>query len=119
MGSFLFLLYNDLPNSLTYLKAILFAHDLTYSLWILSPHEHFNLVRNTQDDLELNDWVCANKLSLNINKTNFIVFSFKRLTDPINTEIHGTRINREPNIKFLGVYIDHTLSLGEHCKNTK
>ncbi len=82
-------------------------------------HHMSTLVKNTQDDLELNDWLCANKLSLSINKTSLIVFSLKSLTDPINTEIHGIRINREPSIKFFGVYIDLTLSLGEHCKNAK
>ncbi len=118
LGPLLFLLYiNDLPNSLKYLKAILFADDSTvYG----SSKSLSTLVRNTQDDLnKLNDWLCANKLSLNINKTNFIVFSLKPSTDPVNIEINGTRINRELSTKFLGVYIDQTLNWGEHCKKCK
>ncbi len=114
--SLLFLLYiTDLPNTLKYLRAILFADDSTvYG----SSKSLSTLVRNTQDDTnKLNDWLCANKLSLNIHKTNFIVFSLKPVTDPIN--INGTRINREFSTKFLGVYIDQTLNWGEHCKNAR
>ncbi len=105
-----------MKNFLKYLKAILFADDSTaYGL----PKSLSTLVRNTQDNLnKLNDWLCVNKLSLNIlDKTNFIVLSLKPLTDPINIEINGTRVNRELSTKFLGVYIDQTLNWGEHCKN--
>ncbi len=73
LGPLLFLLYvNDLPNSLKYLRTIIFADDLTvYG----SSKPLSTLVRNIQDDLnKLNDSLCATNLSLNINKTNLVLY---------------------------------------------
>ena len=60
-------------------------------------------------------WVNANKLSLNIDKTNFMLFmpkSFSHCTDHI--VINQTRIQEVKETKFLGVIIDNKLKWSAH-----
>ena len=60
-------------------------------------------------------WVNANKLSLNINKTNFMLFmpkSFSHCTNHI--VINQTRIQEVKETKFLGVIIDNKLKWSVH-----
>ena len=46
----------------------------------------------------------ANKLSLNISKTNFIIFSNKKCDDNCKISINGMDITRVVVTKFLGVH---------------
>ena len=75
-GPLLFILYsNDIPNSLKYSKSILFADDTTV---YISGEDVTDLLRCLNHDLsKLNNWLKANKLSLNVNKTNYILFNKK------------------------------------------
>jgi len=81
LGPLLFIIYtNDLPNSLNNTKAILFADDTT-----IFAHDHnlTNLYSKINYDLEsLYDWFKANKLSLNINKTNYMLFTNNTYSQP-------------------------------------
>ena len=69
----------------------------------------------------LSDWFCANKLSLNAQKTNFIVFLPKN--KPI-TSTSITSLNLENQIiqkvncaKFLGIFIDDELKWSVHINH--
>ena len=70
------------------------------------------------DLLKILDWLTANKLSLNVKKTNYINFHphQKRLKYDINTKILYSRVNfyfnleRKEYVKYLGVMIDNHLS---------
>ena len=75
LGPLLFILYsNDIPNSLKYSKSILFADDTT----VYISENVTDLLRCLNHDLsKLNDWFKASKLSLNVNKTNYILFNKK------------------------------------------
>ena len=79
----LFILYsNDIPHSLTYCKAIMFADDTTV---YLSGENITELFSNMNHDLtQLNDWFRANKLSLNVSKTNYVIFK-KKSAPPMHT----------------------------------
>ena len=59
------------------------------------------------------DWISANKLSLNPNKSKYIIFHNHQrsrfLLDDLKIEIEGTSISRTNDIKFLGVIIDQNL----------
>jgi hypothetical protein len=78
----------------------------------------------------LYDWFCANKLSLNANKTKFIVLRPSHQTIDFNgltVQINGVQLSQigkdfeEQHTKFLGVNIDEHLSWKFHLKhiNTK
>ena len=119
LGPLLFLIYlNDLPNS-TNLNVLSFADDTTVHASGSNLNE---LVRKINNELnKIQEWLCENKLSLNINKTNFMVFSPKSyLNENIDLKINGINIRqcgylRDQNtIKFLGVYLDEQLTWKLH-----
>ena len=63
---------NDIPNCLRHSKSIVFADDTT----IFASVNNLNTLYNNENgDLEnLINWFKANKLSLYIAKTNYILF---------------------------------------------
>ena len=76
LGPLLFIIYtNDLPHSMKHSKCILVAYDTTVYHSSTNLNELIWLIE--EDLVTLTDWFCANKLSLNVNKTNFLVFSPK------------------------------------------
>ena len=74
LGPLLFVIYvNDFNNCLTKSKAITFAGDTT--VW--TSHKNTStLFQLMQLEMELIDrWLVSNKLSINIEKTKFMLFS--------------------------------------------
>ncbi|KAJ8033385.1 hypothetical protein HOLleu_23609 [Holothuria leucospilota] len=64
------------------------------------------------------DWLAANKLSLNINKTKLLVFDkIKGDTPQFTLRFKDTLITSSSSTKFLGVTIDNKLSWQEHITN--
>ena len=80
----------------------------------------------TQINTELksiNLWLRANKLSLNVAKTELMVISSRQklqsLNDKtININVEGVKINQTDNSKALGLNIDENLSWKEHIHAT-
>ena len=68
---------------------------------------------------KLNGWFAVNKLSLNVSKTNFIIFGNKKQTKNVDILINGEKIDRVYVTKFLGVIIDHKLNWKEHIEVVK
>jgi hypothetical protein len=112
LGPKFFLIYiNDISHISDLLKFILFADDTT----ILCSHNNINdLIKTANTELnKLCHWFSANKLSLNINKTNYMLFSTKHLiaTDYEHTiSMCNTNIERVDACKFLGVHVDDKLN---------
>ena len=61
-------------------------------------------------------WLEANRLALNIDKTNFIIFHSPqhKLTDHIVLKIGNKKIKQESYVRFLGVLLDSNLSWNFH-----
>ena len=60
-----------------------------------------------KDLLTIAEWVKANKLSLNVKKTHYIIFNGeKKLKYQISINIDGESINEVDKTKCLGVIID-------------
>ncbi len=119
LGPLLFILYtNDLPNSLKFSKSILFADDTTV---YISSENIVDLVSSLEMDLTaLTDWFYANKLSLNVSKTNFLIFCPKnrQLTRNITEmKLSGKTIQRVNCAKFLGIFLDGDLQWEDHIKH--
>ena len=121
LGPLLFIIYtNDLPNSLTFTKAILFADDTTI---FCAGKDKKVLFNNLNHDLvKLIDWFRTNKLSLNFPKTNYIYFKPKYSQndddspDPL-LSFGADVIERKQNIKILGLYIDENLQWSNHISH--
>ena len=60
----------------------------------------------------LYDWLCVNKLSLNTNKTKFILFHFHQKHINVNNvpilKINNDIIEKVDSFKFLGLDFDST-----------
>ena len=114
LGPLLFLLYiNDLTNVSSFFMPILFADDTNLFCTGTDLKEIIRLVN--EEISKIYDWVNANKLSLNIDKTNFMLFTPKKLfslyrwyCDKPNQNT-GSKRN-----KFLGVIIDNKLKWSAH-----
>src|ERR1700733_9640988 len=116
LGPLLFLIYiNDLTNSSKLLEFVLFADD---SNVFLSHKNYCELFALVNEELpKISDWFKANTLSLNLNKTNYILFTSNRnkVTEtPENLIIDSTIILCVSTVKFLGVFLDQHLTWNEH-----
>ena len=66
--------------------------------------------------LKVNNWLLVNKLSLNLQKTHYLMFTRKKIVPRITIKMGEVEIQREPFTKFLGVIVDDKLSWKEHIK---
>ena len=109
LGPSLFLLYiNDLCNVSELLQIVLFADDtnIFYEHVDKTSLEHtLNIELN-----KINTWFMVNQLSVNLKKTNYIVFGTKNINLDFDIQIDNVPIERVNNTKFLGVYIDAQLN---------
>ena len=66
--------------------------------------------------LKLSDWFKASKLSLNIQKPNYIIFKPRQRRNEftLNIEMNGFKMNQFEEVNFLGVILDETLSWKLH-----
>ena len=116
LGPILFLLYiNDLPSCSKLLKLILFADDTTI---IYSANDLDTLFLTINRELILlSDWFKLNRLSLNISKTHYMIFSNRKIEQiPPSIRVGQTEINRVSCTKFLGIEIDDKLTWFHHIK---
>ena len=115
LGPLLFILYiNDLVNTSRLLKFIMFADDTNIFYSHKSLTELIHIV-----NIELNqvsNWLKANKLSLNVKKTHFILFHFRqRKIDQLpSVLIDNNIIEQVKSTKFLGVVINENLTWTDH-----
>ena len=68
------------------------------------------------------DWLCANKFSLNVDKTEFIIFRppGAKLENRVVLTLNGKKIYESRKIKYLGLIMDDRLTwkfhINELCK---
>ena len=115
MGPLLFLLYiNDLTNISLKLKFFLFADDTNI---YFESDDLSKLERTVNKELrKLYLWLNVNRLSLNVSKTNFIIFHpyNKPLKQNITLKINNKAIIEKCHIKYLGVIVDSHLNWKHH-----
>ena len=113
LGPLLFLIYiNDLVNATECSFPILFADD---SNLFFTSKDCSDLQRKVNQELiYITDWLDTNKLSLNINKTNYMVFCKRKTPADMSIKIRNNEIGRVYFTKFLGVQVDHKLEWKEH-----
>ena len=119
LGPLLFLIYiNDLPGSLEFSSARMFAEDTTLTASgesVLDAEVAIN-----HDFANIKQWLSmANKLSLNLVKTEYLLIGSR----PVNNLFHAPKVHvgdmpikRVKETKALGVYIDEYLSWNKHIE---
>ena len=112
--SFSYISYiNDLTNVSSFFMPILFADDTNLFCTGTDLKESIRLVN--EEISKIYDWVNANKLSLNIDKTNFMLFTPKNVSHCIDDiVINQIKIQEVKETKFLGVIIDNKLKWSAH-----
>ena len=120
LGPLLFLIYiNDLPSISNNIFTLLFADDT--NMFMSGPNIDDMISKINVELNELVTWLKANKLSLNIKKTHFMIFKppKMKINCPNNVLIDGKPITRVNEIKFLGVVMDDILSWKKHILFTR
>ena len=105
---------NDLPNVPKHLTFYLFVDDT--NIYYESPDlTHVQKVVN-RELRKVRKWLEANRLALNIDKTNFVIFHSqqRKITDHIVLRIGRKKIKQESSVKFLGVFLVSNLSWKSH-----
>ena len=119
LGPLLFLIYiNDLASVSQVLTAFLFADDS--NLFHIGTDIATMCETINRELIKIVEWLRANRLSLNIDKTNFMVFKPKFKTcDGVRITIDNSLIQKVTHTKFLGVIIDDKLSWSQHISYIK
>ena len=98
-------------NKCTDLKLVHYADDSTaYTSINLLGHliEHVNCGLS-----KISEWLCAIRLSLNVVKYSYLINSNKKVETSSVILMCGQILSQRNEINFLGVTIDHKLSLVE------
>ena len=102
LGPLLFLIYiNDLHKAIRYCKVHHFADDTNLFHTNKSVKNLNKLVNH--DMKQLNNWLSANKISLNVEKTELVIFKSPRkvLSDEIKIKITGKRLYPSNAVQYL------------------
>ena len=121
LGPLLFsICINDLITISNKLKFIMYADDTTI-YFNLEDFDPYHLKRDINNELEkITLWLKMNKLSLNVQKTKFMIFHRKqKQISEINIAINDTDIERVESFNFLGLHIHESLSWRTHADTVK
>ena len=119
LGPLLFLLYiNDIASISDKIFLLLFADDSNAFVSGKNLDETIDTM-----NMELNKlvtWLNVNKLSLNIEKTHYMLFTNNKNLNTCKTvKINNISISKLSNIKFLGVILDDQLKWKTHISYIK
>ena len=115
LGPLLFLLYiNDMRCCSTELEFTQFADDSTITY---SSENLPEAIKTTETEFKkVLDWLAANKLIINLEKTHLMLFTNKAHQGNVSINANGQTIKEITEIKFLGVMLDNKLSWKAHIK---
>ena len=117
LGPILYLIYvNDLPNISDQFSTCLFADDTTLIFEDSNKYDLFN-----KCDFGVNlffSWCCSNRLSINISKTNCMLFSnILKPLDIADVFMNNIKIEYVSSTRFLGLTIDDKLKFDIHIND--
>lgn len=112
LGPLIFIIYiNDLPRTSLH-PVILFADDSSMILRDkLSSEED---IARSLDHCET--WFARNDLTLNVNKTNILRFSYFK-KEPLNINYKSEQLTSADSVPFLGTTLDSQLNWKKHIDN--
>jgi len=115
LGPLLFLIYvNDIGKCVNNAKTRLFADDTNL---FLTGKSILQLQSEANESLAcLHNWFVANKLTLNVEKTCFTVFTNKKTVPDFSLTLNGKSICRVLVTKYLGMYLDEKLNWKQHVE---
>ena len=114
LGIVLFLLYiNDISRSSNQIRFVHFADDTT----VFVSDSDINNVHATvnRELVGVVNWLKANRLSLNVSKTSYMIISNQK--NAIVIRIRDLILTKVSTVKFLGVTLDANVTFKDHPKN--
>ena len=118
LGPLIFLIFvNDLHLHLQHSECVQFADDTT----LVFTHRNLNYLHfSIESELTcIQDWFNANKLTLNIEKSSYLLYhNQKQLVPHFKIELSGVEIPRVKHAKLLRVWLDDKLKWDIHVKQT-
>jgi len=119
LGALFFLLYvNDITH-VSKFKTYLFADDTVLSF---SAKSVTDLKKKVNEELNnIDNWLKHNKLSLNCNKTQYMMITKQKipLNFDMNISINNHIISKVDNLKYLGVVLGNKLTWNSHIAQVK
>ena len=114
LGPLLFLLYvNDIQYAITNAKIKLFADDTNLFIHNHDPVQLYSIANVCMD--QLFQWFTVNRLSLNLEKTCYSIFSAKNKNmKGLCLHVNGRIIQKVQCCKYLGILIDSNLKWKDH-----
>ena len=123
LGPLLFILHiNDLPAGLKHCKVSMYADD---TLLYCEGTDLNEICIKVNEDLQyVKTWLDHNKLSLNVNKTEYMLLGTRNRLNKINDndvdiKINGKQLKRVRKCKHLGIIIDENLTWQDHVTNVQ
>ena len=121
LGPLLFIIFtNDIFNVSELLFTVLYADDTCV---LLGGKDLENIISCLNNELKnISTWLKANKLSLNVKKTHYIIFHRARIKVPQNhlsLHMDNSTLSKTQNLKYLGVILDHKVSWIQHISYVK
>ena len=120
LGPLVFIIYvNDIPNSVPELSLILYADDTS----AFTSNKDISLLNNIMSNglNKLNKWFQTNKLSLNLKKSNFMLFGThnktKKYSNRFKLCLDNVEISYVDAFKFLGLTVDQSLTWNNHIND--
>lgn len=120
LGPTLFLIYiNDLPQSSDFFNFRLFADDSNIFHSFPSQHKQIDLLEITENLKPISQWCDANKITLNIKKTNYMIIKprKKKISVVGEVKIKGIKLTEVHSSLFVGIFIDEYLSWSEQINH--
>ena len=110
LGSLLFIIFiNDIVNSSRILKFNLYADDT--SIYYANHSLDITYEVLNRELLSVSNWIVANGLSLNSNKTYYMLFAGKKpIMNVPSLILSDNRVTKIKEFKFLGVLLDDAIS---------
>ena len=117
LGPLLFIIYiNDIFEAIIHSSTFLFADDTG----LLNSNCNLKTIEEqVNEDLQsLYKWLCASKISLNITKTEVVLFyhNHKKVNYEMKLVLNDEDLKISKNVKYLGLLLDHDLSFSSHLE---
>ena len=122
LGPLLFIIYlNDFEDCLVLSKAGMYADDTHVTVTSDSIEELFESAR--EEMMNISEWMRINKLSINPQKTEYMIIGHPRRTNKISSHeplmLNGAEIKRVKETKSLGILVDEGLNWKEQYSKVK
>ena len=130
LGPLLFIIYmNDICQASSKFNCVLYADDTslespTCTFIINGDKSNKSISESIDGELALiANWLCVNRLSINVKKTKYILFHFPQRKSnnipDLDISINGSKIERVASFNFLGITLNEHLCWKDHTNKVK